>query len=240
MSKERMTVCLEDFLKYLLKKWKVIVPITILCTVAFLAAALKAGEVITMPPSEEYLYLLAQKEAMDEYMENSVIMNVDAQNVCKVSIAVENISDREALKEYVLSEEIWEDAATEVSVEYLKELFVWSNGVSEAEVEIKIRHYDENLCKEYAEYIAEQVVNYDANLKVIVAPMEVGSDDAALMTQLTKFDLEHKIDSNLEISAAGYTIHISKVAAAGAGVFFGALLSVVILFFKYLLKDQWK
>lgn len=233
-----MNISLEQFVQYLILQWKMIFVMTFVGVSSFVAMAFLAGNEIVIEPSEEYVYLVEQKNVMDDYMKNSVIMKMDAQNVCYRLITINDISDREEVKEVVLSGQIWNNFHEQLPDEYLKELLSWEQEYESGKVELKIRHSDVNLCAEYAEYVAKELRSFD--LGVTIGKQNVEADDSVLMLQLMKKDLEHKIESNLEIAAAGYTIQVSKIAAVGIGAFFGALLSIVILFFKYLLKDQWR
>lgn len=240
MSKDNMTICLEDFLTYIVKKWRFVLLLLVVSATVFFVVATKAENEICVEPSEEYLYLFEQKEAMDNYMENSIIMKMDAQNVYKIYITIENIHNREMLKEYITSGAVWENLKEKPELEYLKETIVWSNGKYEETAELLIRHWNQEICDRYAEYVLEQLSVYDKTFEVIVGKQKLESDDSALMIQLGKLDLKHKIESQLEVAAAGYTIRISSVAAATVGMFFGGMISVVYLLFEYVLKEKRK
>ena len=53
MNLDRMTISLEEFLQYLLKKWKLISCVLVICAVLFGVTAVMLGEEIYVPHSEE-------------------------------------------------------------------------------------------------------------------------------------------------------------------------------------------
>ena len=95
---EKFTVSLDEFIKYLMKKWKIVLTVILLVTVSFVFSAAFLGNKITIPPSEEYENLKEQEKSFETYIDNSPLMKIDSTNVYERIIYVSKIVDREPLK----------------------------------------------------------------------------------------------------------------------------------------------
>ena len=95
---DRITISLEDFLKHLLKKWKMIIAIVIMSAVLFAVFSYTIGEEITAPPSEEYIYYEKNLESINNYFDHSILMQMDPMKIYQRTMFLRNISDKEMLK----------------------------------------------------------------------------------------------------------------------------------------------
>ena len=95
MLTKEITVSLEDFIKYLLKKWKSVIFFVGIIMILFVIGAKMFGQKIVVEPSERYVVLQGQKETIEEYIENSPFMEIDPMNIHQCRIYLKNISNRE-------------------------------------------------------------------------------------------------------------------------------------------------
>ena len=86
-----MTISLEEFIKYLLKKWKMMVSVMLIVTAIFTGATFFVGNEISVPHSEEYLYYEQEVEYLKSYMEKSILMNLDPTCIYERTLFIKNI-----------------------------------------------------------------------------------------------------------------------------------------------------
>lgn len=78
---ERYTVSLDDFIKYLIKKWYVIVVCVILGIGTFAVSVFMFGQKIVIPQSDKYAGLKEEEDEFEKYIDNAPLMKIDATNV---------------------------------------------------------------------------------------------------------------------------------------------------------------
>ena len=127
MLEERMTISLEEFIKYMIKRWKMVIGLIIIAAACFTAGAVFLGEEISVPHSEEYLHYEQELEWHESYLEESILMNLDPLSIHERTLLLRNISDNELLRNYALSSEIWEEYDTEKSKKYIQAGVAYKN-----------------------------------------------------------------------------------------------------------------
>ena len=240
MSLERMTVSLDDFLKYLMKQWKVIVFFVLLGMAFAVGATALLGTKIEILPSEEYADLKEQEESFEDYMENSIVMQIDPMNVFEKTIFIKNVSDQDALKDYLSSNDLWSQYTQSISSKYLREVVSWEENSESENIELTVCHSDETSCGELSEYIADKIQQYDENAEVRVGTQRVTMDEEISDNQMWAIDRLNDIKGQLEIVSAGCTIEVSRVTAMILGILIGGLLSIILLWAKFLMKENFK
>lgn len=238
MKLENMTISLEEFIKYLIGKWKVFGCVVILCTALFCGTAMMFGEEISVPHSEEYLFYEDALERHLIYVDEAVLMTLDPLCIYERSLFLKNITDKELLKDYTSSSEIWDELQTDRVKKYLPELLTWNENEETGSVELVLRHGTSEDAIEWAEYLAEQLKNYDENLDVIIGAERIVADEDVELEQLRRYTRTEHIKSLWLDSRAGYTIRVSIPVAAVTGVLAGAVLSIVIVLFEYMFKNK--
>lgn len=226
MSKDKMTICLEDFLKYLLKKWKIVALIVAVSAVCFVAGAMFLGEEIVVPHSEEYLHYEQELQWHESYLEESILMNLDPLSIHERSIILRNITDNEQMKNYAVSSEIWEDYDTEWSKKYISELVSWEENQDDGTVELVLRHATEQECVEAAKYLEKKLLEQDSAVEVIISAERIVADEKLQSEHLRWYDRIYYINSLLLDSRAGYVLKVNKMAAAITGVMAGGMLAL--------------
>ena len=200
MSEERMTVNLEDFIKYLSTKWILIAVISGICALIFWGVANFFGKEIVVEPSERFIYLSQQEAEVKEYMENSIVMEMDASNIFEKTISINNISDMEQFIGYIESGNLWGIQSEKISLEYLMELIAWNVDEKTKILELKIRHSDELGCAEYTEIVATELEKCDPDMGIDIGPQEIVSDENVLSKQLWKINLQEDLQGALVCS----------------------------------------
>lgn len=233
MTSESMTISLDEFIKYFMKKWKITALIVAFCTVAFVGATQIIGEEITVPHSEEYLYYEKESAWLEKYMKESVLMQINPTEIYERTLFLENISEAKKLKSYVMSVEIWDEFETAYNKNYYNELLRWEKNENRS-AELTIRHATEAECAEAAEYIEEKIRNYDQKSNVVVGEERVVTDEELQDEQLRWYDRIEYSKSLLLEAEAGYTIKVNIVAAAVTGIISGGILAVVAELLMYL------
>ena len=229
-------VSFDELLKFFIKKWKVIVVMAVIFAAVFTGATFVFGEEIVVPDSEEYLEYMEQKDALEEYIEKSVLMQMDFRNVHERTLFLRDISDKELLQNYVSSSEIWEDLPGEIEAQYLIELVTWNENPETGTIELLIRHMEEIKCQEYMEYLKQKIIVYDQNITISEGAKNLVSDDTILDHQLDADSILKRIEEKIEAADAGYKVTIDKKATLLMGVLVGGFFSLIILFFVYLVK----
>ena len=237
MAAEDITISLEEFGKYFLKKWKIAVLLVFLCTGIFCGAVKILGEEISVPHSEEYLYYEQESAWLEKYMEESVLMQMNPTNIPEITLYLEDSSDIQSLKDYILSNSIWEELETLRNKRYFYELLTWNEG---EKASISLRHVTEDECREAAEYLEKKILAYDANINVTVGELRTVTDEELQDEQLRWYDRIDYSKTLLLEAEAGYTIRVNIIAAAATGILTGGILAVSVLLVLYMVKRKRK
>jgi len=233
-----MSISLDDFLKYLLKKWMPIV-ICMLCgSIMAILAARHVGNSIVVPPNEKYAELKEQETYFLDYINNSVTMQINPLNVFERTIFIDNIVDRNALKDYVDSGKIWENSDQVLAINYLIELVIWEDRETTESVELKVQHSEENICGELAVYLAQQIQLFDKDSCVTVGEQRTLIDKSISDKQEWYRNRLQDIQGQLEYTAEGCTIEVSGAAAVVFGALMGGVSAITLLFLLFLLKKD--
>ena len=233
-----MTISLEEFVKYLLKKWKMMVSVILIFAAIFIGATFFVGNEISVSHSEEYLYYEQEVEYLKSYMEKSILMNLDPTCIYERTLFIKNISDKESLRNYVNSSEIWQDFETERSRSYIWQLISWNESES-GEVELRIKHATSEECMECVEYLKESIHKMDSSVEIIIGAESISVDEELAKEHLRWYDRIEYAESLLLNSQAGYTITINKMAAAIVGVLAGCVAAVMTAVVLYIRQEKW-
>ena len=226
MLEERMTISLEEFIKYMIKRWKMVIGLIIIAAACFTAGAVFLGEEISVPHSEEYLHYEQELEWHESYLEESILMNLDPLSIHERTLLLRNISDNELLRNYALSSEIWEEYDTERSKKYISELVSWNESENGDTVELILHHATEDECLTAAEYLEKKLHEKDSTVEIIIGAEKVVTDEKLQEEHLRWYSRIDYVNSLLLDAQAGYTIRVSKPAAVITGVLFGSILAV--------------
>jgi len=232
-----MTISLEEFTKYLIKKWKMVLVIVLACTALFVGATRITGEEITVAPSEEYLYYEWESANLEDYLKNSVLMQMNPTTIYERTLFLENISEKELLKDYAASTELWSEIESERNKNYFYELLTWQEDEA-GNVQLILRQVTEEECLKFAEYVKEKLENYDTAVEVTVGEGRIVKDEELQDKQLNMYSNIDYSKSLLLDAQAGYTIKVNVAAAAVTGVLTGAVLSIVILILSFLFRRK--
>lgn len=238
MKLENMTISLEEFIKYLLKKWKVIVGVTGICILLLVSVSKIFGGEISVPHSEEYLYYEQDLAWHESYLENSVLMNIDPTCIYQRTILLRNVTDAELLRIYVTSSEIWNDFETEWSKLYFTELVRWSATEEGDSIQITLRHATSEECKDAAEHLQAKIQEKDKAVEVLVCEEKVVVDEKLQEEHLRWYSRINYVNTLILEAQAGFTLKVSIVAAAITGAFAGGILSVFGLLVWYVVKGK--
>ena len=235
MSEDKVTISLEEFCGYLIKKWKMVLVIVIVSIVLFAGGAKAFGNEITVPHSEEYLHYEQELAWHESYLEESILMNLDPTCIFNRSLYLRNISDAELLRDYIVSVKIWDELETERSKTYISELLVWGMDAETKTATVRLRHGTSEECLEWIEYLKEKIVEFDPNIEVIIGEEEITKDEELQEEHLRWYSRIDYVNSLLLDSQAGYTIKVHPVAAILTGAIAGMILSLftgLILYYK--------
>lgn len=226
---EKITVSFDDFVKYYVKKWKVSVLVILVCTAVFAVGSKFLGEEISSPPSEEFLYYEKESAWLEQYLKESVLMQINPTSVQERTLHLKNMADQEALKEYVFSKEAWQNYVTDRNTDYFYELLDWQEG-EDGEVQLTIRHVTEEECLDAAEYLKNRLETQDVGIEITIGAAKLTKDEELQDEQLRWYDRIDYSKSLLLDAQAGYTITVSTTVSAICGIAFGALVSVIVNF----------
>lgn len=235
-----MTISLEEFIKYLIKKWKMASAIVFVFAAVFAGGAFFAGEEITVPHSEEYLYYEEEVAYLKSYLEDSVLMNLDPTCIYERTLYIRNISDKELLQDYVNSSEIWKDFETERAKAYIWQLVTWSENASTGTVELKIRHATAEECLYCAEYLKDMLLKKDSAVEIIIGAESMAVDEELQKEHLRWYERIDYAESLLLNAQAGYTIKIHKAAAVVVGILVGCVVAIVTGLVLYIRQEKEK
>ena len=234
---EKFTVSLDEFIKYLMKKWKIVLTVILLVTVSFVFSVAFLGNKITIPPSEEYENLKEHEKSFETYIDNSPLMKIDSPNVYERIVYISKIIDRESLKNHIEAGHVWDNWDDENFRCYFSDLVTWYDSTSQS-AEIKIQHYEEKECEKLAKYLVEQLHIYDTELEVLLGDALVSRDETIADVQTWYINRLDDIQGQLEHTAAGYTIEATVPTAIVIGAMAGALLSVVCMYLMFLCSKK--
>ena len=238
MAKKDMTVSLDEFLAFLLKKWIIILGTVVIFVGLFCVSAKMLGEKIVFEPSEKLATLLEEAEFVNSYIENAPFMKINAANVHECTIYLSEISDKSSLANYLDSGHIFDEYEYEFGKYQLVELTTWIETADPSAVEIKVQHYDEESCEFMTNYLVRKIQLFDENLEVFVGTQHVTADRSVTEEQLWYIDRKRAVEGQLEYTRKGYTIEASLPIAAVAGVMFGGITSVCMLFVWFYIEHK--
>lgn len=234
MASEKMTISFEDFVKYFIKKWKIVIGLVFLSVALFVGGAKVLGEEISVPHSEEYLYYEKESAGLEHYLKEAVLMKINPTEIPERTLFLENVTDEVWLKDYALSREIWEGYVTEYEKAYLYELLNWqeieADDVTDGKAQLILRHVTKEDCLKAAEHLKSRLEDKDAGVLITIGEARVTKDEELQDEQLRWYDRIDYSKSLLLDSQAGYTLKVSVTAAAITGAVAGGMLSVVIVF----------
>ena len=236
-----MTINFDEFIKYFVKKWKIVFVI-IMCFACVFAGATKiVGKEINVPHSEEYLYYEKESAWLEEYLEKAILMKLNPTEIHERTIFLENIAQKEKLESFVQSIDIWDDFETEYEKKYLNELLIWSES-DNGSIGLTVRHSTEKECLEIAQYLSNKIEEYDEVVETLIGEERITVDEKLQDEQLRWYDRIEYSKSLLLESQAGYTIKVNVVAAAITGIITGGIISFVVVLFMYIAtqKSNWQ
>lgn len=235
---DKLTVSLDDYIRYLVKKWKTIIAVVLIFVLLFALSAKILGEKIVIPPSEEYLALKEEAASIGGYIENAPLMKIDSTCVQEIVIYISNISEREELKNYIDAGVVWSDYEKDNAPYYFLDIVTWTDGSDEQSAEIKIQHYEEAECGSMVKYLIKSLQSYDENIEVYTGTLHVSNDESIAEVQIWYKNRMNAIEGQLEHVTSGYTIETSMSIAVIVGALVGALSAMMLLFVGFLLKKE--
>lgn len=239
MTSEKLTISLEDFTAYYVKRWKTAL-ITILACMALFAGMTKVtGKEISVPHSEEYLYYEQESKWLEDYLERSALMKLNPSEIYEIPLFLDQISDKEQLRNYTASKELWDQMETDWDKTFLYELLTWQE-TEEGTVQLLVRQKTEEECMAFAAYVKERLEANDGGLRVTVGKIGVTRDENLQDEQLRWYDRIDYSKSLLLESQAGYTISVNLTAALLTGALTGGILSVVIVLVSFVIRRNKK
>lgn len=238
MLEEKVTISLEEFIKFLLRKWKIVLTIIVINILLFVGGAKLFGNEINVPHSEEYLRYEKELEWHKSYLEESILMNLDPTCIYNRTLFVRNISDIDLLKDYVVSTSIWNELQTERSTTYISELLTWEVATDTKSVIIKLRHATSEECLEWIEYLRNKIMQFDAEVEVIVGEEQITTDEKLQEEHLRWYSRIDYVSSLLLNAQAGYTLKVHPVAAMLTGVLSGTIVAAFIVLVNYIIKRK--
>lgn len=230
---ERTTVSLDEFVKFLLKKWKIVLAFLVVFVLLFGASALMLGKKIVISPSEEYLQLKEQEESIREYVEKAPMMKINSTCVQEIVIYISDISNRDALKNYFDSGTVWDGIEYENHLYYIMELVTWTDGNAAKSAEIKIQHSEEAQCNLMAEFLSEKIRDFDGEAEVLVGTPYIASDESIADVQSWYKNRLNAVEGQLDYARAGYVIEVSLPVAIVTGALMGGLTAIVVVFLLF-------
>lgn len=232
-----MTISFEDFLKYFVKKWKVVAAIVLGCIALFVGAAKFVGEEISVPHSDEYLYYEMESKWLEDYLEESSLMKMNPTNIPEMTLFLEQVSDFVKLKDYVLSKNVWDEFAAERNKDYYYELIRLEEGTN-GNATLILRHVTEEEVIEAANYLQQKIKEFDGEIEATIGELRIVKDEELQDEHLRWHDRIDYSKSLLLNSQAGYTIKVSYTASAVTGCVAGVLLALVVVMIIYVLEEK--
>ena len=234
-----MTICFEEFVKYFIKKWKMVAMIIFVCIAAFLGTAKMIGGEISVPHSEEYLYYEMESKWLEDYLEESSLMKMNPTTIPEITLFLGNVADYVKVKDFVLSTAIWDEFDTERNKNYFYELVQIEEGTNKNAM-LTLRHVTEEEAIAAANYLQKKLLAFENTIEVVVGELRIVKDEALQDEHLRWHDRIDYSKSLLLDSQAGYTIKVSMTASAVTGCAAGVLLSMVAVLGVYILEEKSK
>lgn len=238
MTMDSMSISLDEFVRYLLKKWIIISICMILGVVSSVAGAKICGNEIVIPPSEDYEELKTQETYFENYIAHAILMEMNPLNIYERTIYINEFSDRNELKDFVESELFWKEYGSDISTAYLADLITWQEWETSDCIEVDVWHSEEDGCEELAKYVAKQIQLYDKKAEVLIGQQNVVVDEMVSDQQIWSKQRLQDIKGQLEYTAAGCTIEISSETAIVFGTLCGGFIGLVICFAGFILKKD--
>ena len=230
---EQFTVSLDEFTEYLKRKWVVGMLCVILSVIAFVVAAVLLENEIVIPPNEKYDDLKAEEASYEQYIENAPLMKIDPNNVHQRIIYLSNITEKDLLKNFVESGNVWNDWEDEVFRYYFFDHVTWyDSGIKSAE--IKIQYYEEQECQRLAEYLKDKIIEYDNSVSALLGDEHISNDEEIAEVQIWYVNRLDDVQGQLEYTASGYVIETNLSLMIIAGVIAGTLVAITGLFIAFL------
>lgn len=237
MTIESMSVSLDEFLGYLLKKWIFVVVCVVLGILFAVVGAKLCGNEIVVPPSENYEELKKQEAYFEDYIDHSITMKMNPLEIYETTIFINEATDRNALKDYIESGFIWDDYETDISVRYLIELLIWQEWEASGFIELKVQHSEKSGCEQLTKYVAEQIQVFDKNAVLTLGQQKAVIDESVSDVQMWYINRLQDIKGQLEYTASGCVIRVSNVVAA-FGALSGGFINVIVCFALFLSKKK--
>ena len=234
----RVTISLEEFIKTFLKKWKLTAVIVVAFALLFAGVSFVFGEEISAPASEEYIYWEQNLKNVTNYREHSILMQANPMEIYQETIFLQNVSDKEIMKNYVTSSQLWEDLETERSKMYANELVQWKEEETSGIVEIVLSHATEEECNSWMLYLENKILEFDSNIEIIKGSENIVTDEVLLERQQKKYKDIGFAEQLLDESQAAYTIKVSVELAAFIGAIVGCACSCVLVMIYLMFKKK--
>lgn len=235
MQSVKRTISLEEFIAYFIRRWKIVVAVITMIAAMFAGATKLLGEEISVPHSEEYLYYEQESAWLESYLENSVLMKMNATEIPEITLFIENSAQQELLKDYILSKDVWAKIESERNKDYFYELLNWQESEN-GRAMLNVRHVTDEECLKTAQYLKEKMEAYDASVRVQIGELRHAKDENLQDEQLRWYDRIDYSKSLLLEAQAGYTIKVNMIAAVVTGVLIGGILSIVITLLMFVFQ----
>lgn len=238
MKIERMQMNIGDVLKHLLSKWKMMLIIVVISMGFFVGCMELLCKVTMVPASEDYITYQKKVETLQEYIDNSKRMEIDSTAICQRRLMLHDITDYSLLKDYVVTGNVWGDYVDEIPVQCLTELIAWESGEDAGEATLLLIDSTAEGCMENAQYLKNQLLNYDENLSVVIGEETLVADVKLLEEQELNYSLLKELKNNVKSANNGYREGISVASAAIFGLIVGGMIAVVIAFSQYVFSKK--
>lgn len=231
-------ISFDEFLIDYLKKWKMTLAVIAVCVCMCTAAVKLWGGEITVSPSEEYLQYEKELAWQEEYLEKSVLMSVNPTSIYVETLLIQNIREEDALKNYAVSVDIWDEFETEDEKKYLPELIEWNYNSQTGVAELALRHRTEEEGTECVKYLEKKLLEKYPELEITVGSGRVEADQELQFLQSDWYSRMDYLSNLLELADAGFTIRVSVPAAIVSGGITGVLLSVAVTLLMFMIKRK--
>lgn len=230
---EQFTVSLDDFIEFLKRKWIVVMLCVVISVIVFVISAVLLKKEIVIPPSETFADLKAEEASYEQYIENAPLMKIDPNNVYQRIVYLSNITERDMVKNFVESGNVWNDWEDEAFRCYFDDHVTWYDSVMKS-AEIKIQYYEEENCKRLAEYLAEKITEYDNSIVVLLGDAHISNDEEIANVQIWYMNRLDDVQGQLEHTASGYVMETDLLIMMITGVIAGTLVATTGLFITFL------
>lgn len=236
MNSEKTMISLEELAIYFLKKWKMVAAIIITCVVVITGAVWLFFEKKYVETDFLYRHYEALVNEEEDYQNNSPIMKMDYNQVHKKYIDLSNVSDGEAVKQYVLSEDLWTSFPTDSSLSYLAELVSCSETDGNT-VKLIVRYPAEQET-DCVEYLVEQIKKFDSGIQLDVSEEIIEYDAEIHNKQIEHITLYRHYTEQMKISRVGYVQETAVTSAIVFAAVLGVILSISVVLSQFLKNKQ--